>query len=261
MTGREIVDVETAEVGKQQDPNQTPLLLARGVSLEGFDSKIDFSVMKSEIIGVAGLQGHGQSSLVRSLFAINQPVTLQIEGSEQFISSPRSAVKAGLTFISGDRQKEGTFSNRSVMDNLSAIVDIVLKKRDVNKEEILSTYNVVMDDSKQLISDLSGGNQQKVVFGRLTAAEPLVILADDPTKGIDVNAKRDVYRFLRELAISGSGIVFVSSDDEELVELTRSYEYSKIIVMYKGRIVRKLSGFDITAENIASYSIPKQVEL
>ncbi|GHS99085.1 sugar ABC transporter ATP-binding protein [Synergistales bacterium] len=261
MTGREIVDVENAETGKQQDPNQTPLLCAHELNLEGFDTKIDFRVMKNEIIGVAGLQGHGQSSLVRSLFAINKPVSLQIKGVEQSISSPSVAVKAGLTFISGDRQKEGTFSNRSIMDNLSAIVDIVLKRRNVNKESILSTYRVVMDDSKQPISALSGGNQQKVVFGRLTAAEPLVILADDPTKGIDVNAKRDVYRFLRDLANSGSGVVFVSSDDEELVELTRSYEYSKVIVMYKGRIVRELVGQDITAENIASYSIPKQVEL
>lgn len=115
-----------------------------------------------------------------------------------------------------------------------------------------------MDSPKQLIQNLSGGNQQKVVMARWTSAEPKIILADDPTKGIDVNARRDVHNLLKELTYSGSAVIFVSSDDEELVELTKSVPFSKVIVMYDGQIVGTLKGSDITTENIAAYAMPKE---
>ena len=115
-----------------------------------------------------------------------------------------------------------------------------------------------MDSPKQKLQNLSGGNQQKVVMARWTATNPRIILADDPTKGIDVSARHDVHKLMRKLAQNGSSVIFVSSDDEELVELTRSVPCAKVIVMYDGSIVATLHGEDITTEKIAAYEMPKE---
>lgn len=102
---------------------------------------------------------------------------------------------------------------------------------------------------------LSGGNQQKVVLARWLANEPLVVLADDPTKGIDVQARRDVHKTMVEIAKKGSAVIMVSSDNDELVNLMHLAQHSRLIVMYEGQIVRTLTGNDITIENIAKASV------
>lgn len=109
---------------------------------------------------------------------------------------------------------------------------------------MLSTYKVVYNKKKDLITQLSGGNQQKVVVARWTSVKPKLFLADDPTKGIDVQAREDVHQILRELAKEGAGVVMVSSDEEELINLTSLAPFSKIIVMYEGeRKIRRCCVF------------------
>lgn len=260
MTGRNITEVEIAEDADGCYENRKVALSVSNLNLLGRDSTVSLELHEGETIGVAGLQGNGQSELVRMLFAMDRPVSLELYGKPCKLKSPRAAVKKKMAFISGERELEGTFANRSIMENVSAITDLVLhagKSRE-SKLEILKKYNVVMDSPKQLIQNLSGGNQQKVVMARWTSAEPKIILADDPTKGIDVNARRDVHNLLKELTYSGSAVIFVSSDDEELVELTKSVPFSKVIVMYDGQIVGTLKGSDITTENIAAYAMPKE---
>ena len=119
---------------------------------------------------------------------------------------------------------------------------------------------MAMNNPGQAIRTLSGGNQQKVVLARWTTAKPSLLLADDPTKGIDVNARREVHQVIRSLAASGTAVLFVSSDSEELVELTRLYEGARVIIMYRGQIIHTLRGDDITAENIAYHEVPRRVE-
>lgn len=259
MTGRSITDVDVVET-EHNTRNRKIMLSAKNMKLLSKDISVDIDIHEGEIVGVAGLQGNGQSELVRALFATSKPITVELDGHLCRIKNPRSAVKKGIAFISGERELEGTFGNRSIMENVSAISDLVLNSKIGNsqKMDILQQYNIVMDSTKQQVQTLSGGNQQKVVMARWTAAAPKLILADDPTKGIDVNARRDVHNLLKSLVKNGSSVVFVSSDDEELVELTRAVPFSRIIVIYDGMIVNTLYGGDITTENIAAYAMPKE---
>ncbi|MDP4091823.1 MAG: sugar ABC transporter ATP-binding protein [Bacillota bacterium] len=258
MTGRDIKDSDLeSENNSLVYENTKTILNIKDLVLPRFDSKINIEVKKGEIIGIAGLQGHGQSEFLKTVFGLQGGIRLEIDGTEKHITSPIKAVKSGLAFVSGDREKEGVFGERSVSENLTAVNNLVLKKTRVNEMKLLKDYGVVFGSTRQQITTLSGGNQQKVVIGRWTSSMPLVLLADDPTKGIDVQARRDIHKIFRDLADAGSAVMMVSSDDEELVELTKHTHLSRIIVMYEGNIVKTLMGKDITKENIIAYSMPK----
>lgn len=257
MTGRTITDVEQVET-QPQDVERKTVLEVRDLKLLSKDTTVDLTVHEGEIIGVAGLQGNGQSELVRALFAADRPIDVTLCGTPCRLKNPSGAVRRGVAFISGERELEGTFPSRSIAENVGAITDLVLgrKAERERQREMLEAYHVVMSSPRQQIQTLSGGNQQKVVMARWTMMSPKLILADDPTKGIDVNARRDVHSLLKELTKAGTAVIFVSSDDEELVELTRSVPFSRVIVMYDGGIVNTLVGSSITTEQIAASVIP-----
>jgi ABC-type sugar transport system ATPase subunit len=202
------------------------------------------------------LQGHGQADLVRSLFGINGEVAMRLNGEEVSIATPRDAVRKSFAFISGDREREGAFSERSLAENLSAVTDLVKREETVNPDGILDRYGVHYDNPRQIITSLSGGNQQKVVVGRWLSSRPTLLLADDPTKGIDVSARSDLHNMFCDMAARGSAVVMVSSDDEELVSLAAKAKNARVVVMYEGGIVATLRGDTITAENIAAASMP-----
>lgn len=259
MTGHDVKKAVTKAFNANLDEenvSKSKYITIRNHKLHGFDSLVNLEIGRGEIIGVAGLQGQGQSHLVRELFAINRTMKLDIEGREVEIKNARDAVKNKFAFISGNREQEGTFSNRSIIENASVVSDLILSKKTPDKEGAMASYKVKMKNSKQPIRALSGGNQQKVVLARWTITNPELILADDPTKGIDVNARTDVHNILIDLANKGMSLLYVSSDEEELVEFTGSYPNSKIIVMYGGEIVKILTGEEKTKENIALYQIP-----
>ncbi len=125
-------------------------------------------------------------------------------------------------------------------------------------DSVLRSMGVKYDSSQQQITELSGGNQQKVIVGRWTSANPRLLLADDPTKGIDVQARRDIHKIFCEMAKNGSAVLMFSSDDEELVELTQRAENSRIIVMREGNIVAELHGDEISIHNIIDNSLAKR---
>ena len=127
----------------------------------------------------------------------------------------------------------------------------------VKKAEVLEKYKVKMGKGTDAIKTLSGGNQQKVVLGRWTVTEPEVLLLDDPTKGIDVNARMDVHHIIADLSQKGTGVVFVSSDEGELIDLAKRCPRYRIIIMYNGEIKGILSGEEVTKENIYLYAIPQ----
>jgi ribose transport system ATP-binding protein len=214
-------------------------------------------VNAGEIVGIAGLQGHGQSDMIRTLFGLNESIQVEVGGVLTRISSPRDAVRNRIAFVSGDREGEGVFSGRSVSENLLVVRNSLNQRNSFNEVALLRKYGVVFASPRQPINTLSGGNQQKVVVGRWTTTAPTVLLADDPTKGIDIQARKDFRGILRELAEVGSAILVVSSDEEELVELAKVTEASRVIVMYEGSIVASLRGADISLDNIVAAAIPK----
>ncbi len=193
MSGQDVQKVSKISSAHTAARDGKSFISLRSHMLKKYESTIDLEVAKGEIVGIAGLQGNGQSSLVRSLFALEGPLKLNFDGKDVRIANAKTAVKKGFAFVSGDREREGAFAIRSILENAGAVTDLVLGEKNVDKEGILKDYRVRMGNSSQQIKTLSGGNQQKVVLVRWTATKPVVLLADDPTKGIDVNARREVH--------------------------------------------------------------------
>ncbi len=255
MSGREVSDFENTPTRTVKHREGPPILAVPKLHLPKFNTELELTVQPGEFVGIAGLQGHGQSELVRTVFGLASPIQLTLNGNERHISSPRQAVTSGMAFISGDREREGTFGVRSLSENLGVVTELVMGNSGPKADAVLTNHGVKFNSAKQPIRTLSGGNQQKVVIARWTTAHPAVLLADDPTKGIDVQARLDVHHTLRTLMENGSGIVLVSSDDEELVQIAHMSPSAKILVMYEGQVVRVLAGSEITTENIISASI------
>lgn len=259
MTGRTISkeDMENETVPDDYSREGKVVLSIKDMKLKGFEeSSVSIDIHEGEVIGVAGLQGHGQSTLVRQIFGVNHHVEMQIDGEDVVIQSPRQAIKHGMAFIPGDREGEGVFREQSISENLHTVDNLILKKKNYNRDAaILSEYNVVYGGLRNKLTTLSGGNQQKVVIGRWTLAEPKILLADDPTKGIDVQARTDVHKIFNDLASKGSIVIMVSSDDAELVNLAKHSHKAAVIVMYEGHIIKTLRGAEITEENIGQASL------
>ena len=226
------------------------------ISIPTYGTEEKLEIGKGEIIGIAGLQGHGQKDLVNALYGRNGEIDLEIDGEPITIRNAKQAVRHGFAFISGDREKDGTFRERNLAENLTAVQQLVKHEKTDNPDDVLKSFNVRYDNAKQLITELSGGNQQKVVVGRWLSSKPRLLLADDPTKGIDVKARTDLHQMFAKLAKEGNAVVMISSDDDELVSITSMVDVSRVIVMYEGRISAVLEGDAINRENISAASMP-----
>ena len=252
--------LDSRMVGKKKDDAKNlgeTLLSAKGISVPGYTGgPVDINLKKGEILGVSGLQGQGQSELLKTLYSIYGVVEFEIDGETKKIKNPRSAIEAGIGYLTGDRIKDGVFVGRSIGENLIAVNNIVLDRPELDCNKVLRKSNVKYKAANLPIETLSGGNQQKVVIARWTSVDRKVILADDPTKGIDVAARRDVHEIFCQMARDGASVIFVSSDDEELVMMEGMSKNYSVAVMYNGAFVKRLYGEDITINNIISASIP-----
>ncbi len=255
MSGHDIEDVVVSE---HKDESKAKVILDTGeVELPHFHTSVHLEAKEGEFIGVAGLDGQGQKEFLRSLFAMNGAIDLTFKGEELHLRHPRDAVQHGFAFISGDREREGTFKERSISENANAVNSLVFKKKIDDIDTFLKQNGVKYGSSSDLITSLSGGNQQKVVISRWTAINPQLILADDPTKGIDIQARRDVHDTMRLLLEAGNSVIMISSDDEELVETANMMPLGRIIVFYEGNIVATYTGDNITVQNISAASSGK----
>ncbi|WP_319414368.1 sugar ABC transporter ATP-binding protein [uncultured Cohaesibacter sp.] len=221
---------------------------------------VSFTLAKGEILGLGGLHGQGQSTLLRSLFGAEKLLTgsLTLNGSTIHPSHPRSAIKSGFSYVSGDRVRDGVITDRSIMENVSPIHFLKDHKflafpgplsRII--EPALAILNTKYSSLGASISSLSGGNQQKVVIARWLTNPPDILLLDDPTKGIDLSAKRELFALVRKLADEGMAIILYSSEDGELLAHS-----DRILVFNNGSVSRELTGKDKTRFNLyeAAYS-------
>ena len=233
------------------------LVKLKNFKIPGFSKPMDLEIKKGEMIGIAGLQGQGQSQLMRTIFGINKPVLLEIENKSVRIDSPRQAIKHGFAYLSGDRRKEGVYYGRSIQENIKDVAMQVLPDRNFGEDDLLTQFGVKYKSKSQEIETLSGGNQQKVVTARWVGVKPKLLLADDPTKGIDVVARGDVHQIFAEMVEDGASVVMSSSDDDELVKIASIVDNYKVFVMYGGQVVAVLRGEEINISNIITNSIPR----
>ena len=255
MVGRKIESYHGK--GKHhQGTKRDVFIRAKHIPIPSYGTVESLEIGKGEIIGIAGLQGHGQTELIRALYGVSGEIELEIDGKAHKLHNAKQAVAQGFAFISGDRERDGTFQERNLSENIAAVQELVKHKKIGNAREILDSFHVRYDNPGELITSLSGGNQQKVVVGRWLCTKPRLLLADDPTKGIDVKARGDLHEVFAELAKEGNAVIMISSDDDELVSITSMAETSRVIVMYEGKVSAVLEGDAINRENISAASMP-----
>ena len=240
----------------QSESRKDIFIKAPHIKIPSYGTEESLEIGKGEIIGVAGLQGHGQTDLIDALYGTFGEIKMVMDGQEISIHNSRQAVARGFAFISGDRERDGTFQERNLAENVAVVKELVKHEKMENSRTVLDGFNVKYDNPGQLITALSGGNQQKVVVGRWLSTKPKLLLANDPTKGIDVKARSDLHKEFAKLAGEGSAVIMISSDDDELVNVTSMVENSRVIVMYEGHISAILEGESITRENISAAAMP-----
>ena len=222
---------------------------------EGFNNEISFSLRKGEILGVAGLMGAGRTEIMRAIFGVDKHNggTVTVNGSVLNCKKPEDAIKAGIAFITENRKSEGLILDFSIgsnitLPNLSEICPShILDKSKLNSfaDELSKKLGVKTQSIHEPASSLSGGNQQKVVIAKWVGKKPSIIIMDEPTRGIDIGAKRDIYDLMNELTNDGVSIIMVSSELPEVLGMS-----DRVMVIHEGRVAGILDRCDATPESI-----------
>lgn len=218
-------------------------------------NNISFDVKEGEILCFAGLQGHGQSKLLECLAGISKADNgkIFVHGKQNLLKNPAQAIKEGIAFVPPDRKVQGLLLTRSIRENLTLSCLKILKKFGFinnHKEDLLIKKNIdllsiKLKNSEQIVNYLSGGNQQKVVLGKTISIKPKVLILNEPTRGIDIETKKEFYSLIRHFADNKVTIIMYSSDLLEVVGIS-----DRVLVMYEGRITANINREDISEENI-----------
>lgn len=251
MVGRELLRSIRSE---EKIIKKEKVLELKNVSTEKIKD-ISFHLLEGEILGIAGLIGSGRTELAEAIFGIEKITRGEvfINGRLKKINSPKDAVEENMAFLTEDRKGLGLMLDLSVLENVTysslrdisknGIIDKAEEKRIV--EEILEKLKVKYSSLEEKVLNLSGGNQQKVVIAKWLLSDASIFIFDEPTRGIDVGSKEEIYSILRNLVKEGKSIILISSENEEIINMT-----DRVIVMSNGQIASEYKSGDITAEKI-----------
>lgn len=231
------------------------MLECRNLSLEGAFRDISFSVRSGEILGFTGLLGDGRSELFSAVFGCYPEYegSIAVEGKEEKITKTTQARKLGIGYVPRNRKENGIIKDLDILENgtivtLEKYLSRGLIRKAVQKktfENLVGKLHIKMGDSSDLIGSLSGGNQQKVVLAKWLAADPKILIFDNPTQGVDVGAKEEIYDIILQLAENGVAVVVLSSEAQEIIRVC-----DRAIVMFHGAIQGELSGEQMTEQAI-----------
>jgi L-arabinose transport system ATP-binding protein len=262
MVGRSISDVFHHE----PRPRGAVALEVDGLTGRGLARPASFAVREGEIVGLFGLVGAGRTELVKLLYGAERPTagTVKVLGRPVRIRRPADAIRAGLVACPEDRKKEGIIPIRSVMENLnlgrrrhfSTLGFLINESRErASARRQVEQLAIKTPSLAQRIMNLSGGNQQKVVLARWLGGQVKVLLLDEPTRGIDVGAKSEIYAIIYDLARRGVAVLVVSSELPEVLGIA-----DRILVMREGVIAGSLDRAEATAEKVLSLALPASSE-
>lgn len=217
---------------------------------------ISFSLYEGEIFGIAGLMGAGRTEMTRALFGVDEKTSgkIYLFGEEVKTNTPKDSIELGMALIPEDRRKDGLCTDLSIRENISLpnldsmknSLGVLSKDLELKiSEDTIKSLNVKAKDREMISKNLSGGNQQKVVLGKWLVRNPKVILFDEPTRGIDIGAKVEIYQIMNELKKKGVGVLFISSEMEEVLGMS-----DRILIFCDGRITGELSREEANQENI-----------
>lgn len=238
MTGAEITAIEWNKNKDLRD--KKPLLELKNVSTNHI-KEVSMKIFPGEIVGIAGLRGSGRSELLDAIFGVERISTgeILIDGHKVDISSTTDAISKGIALVPENRREQGLVLDFSVMENIIiSILDKVKKYLSIDKNKcktITNSYikslNIKTQGPEQVVRYLSGGNQQKVVVGKCLASKAKILLLDDPTFGVDVHAKQEIMKIIKDFASRGNGVIFISSQFQEIADLCDS-----IYIMKRGKV-------------------------
>ena len=258
MVGRAIHDV----YGYSARPMGESALTVEGVTGRGLDGPASLEVKQGEVLGIFGLVGAGRTELLRLIYGAVKPSggTIRVHGRPVKVKNPDSALRGGIAFLPEDRKKEGIIPIRSVHENINLSVRRIFsrfglvndRRERENSDRHVKELGIKTSSLSKPIMELSGGNQQKVVFARSLSEDVRVMLLDEPTRGVDVGAKSDIYGVISRLAGGGMGVVVVSSELPEVMGIS-----DRILVMRQGRIVAALPRAEATEEKLLKLALPE----
>ncbi len=230
-------------------------LEVRGLSCGKLYSNISFEVRRGEVVGFYGLVGAGRTEIAETLFGLRDPSAGQIllNGEEVRISSPADAIARGISLVPEDRKGQGLVLGMNCRDNMTLpqVDDLTAGPfvSDGAEVAIFDQYRDKLDIRtpgwRQIVGNLSGGNQQKIVIGKWLSMRPQVLIVDEPTRGIDVGSKSEIHKLLRELAAQGYAVMVISSEMPEVLHVS-----DRIVAMYSGQIMRTFTSDEVTEDNL-----------
>ena len=219
---------------------------------------VNLKVRKGEIVGIAGLVGAGKTELAQSMFGLEKTQGKWfIDGNEIYISSPEDAVKAGICFIPEERRRQGLFLNETVQTNITirrlaslTTFQWISKQRErETTKSIIRSLKIRPSSPDETVKNLSGGNQQKVVIGKWLHTDGKIFIFDEPTKGIDANAKAEILSIIESLSNEGKAVLYLTSEFQELLDISDT-----IYVMVNGELVKRFPSVEVTTEKLLYYS-------
>lgn len=256
MIGRELSQEFPKRVEQNTQNDREPILELKHVSNQKINN-ISFRLKKGEILGIAGLVGAGRTEVARAIFGADSisEGDIFIKGKKTKIKSPLDAIRNGIGLIPEDRKREGLMLQHSIEANISLVViqslsDALFINRKRERELLdreIEMLNIKLQSVKQPAESLSGGNQQKIVLAKWLATECDILIFDEPTRGIDVGAKKEIYEFLFDLKKQGKSIILISSEMSEILNLS-----DRILVMYEGRLTGEIDYKEATQEKVMS---------
>jgi ribose transport system ATP-binding protein len=273
-SGQTAVALVTAMLGRSMEttfPPKSPPAAGAPVVLavDGLETKkllrgVSIEVRAGEIVGLAGLVGSGRTEVARAIFGAD-PIsggTIRVDGEEVRIGSPRKAVELGIALLPESRKAQGLLMGRSIAENVtlphlelvSRHGTVVRRVERAYADDLIRRVDVRAPRASVPVNALSGGNQQKVLFAKWLLRQPKVLIADEPTRGVDVGAKRAIYELIQSLATDGMAVLLISSELEEVLGLAH-----RVLVMRGGEVVRRLEGEEITEEAVISASFATEL--
>ncbi|MBD7945898.1 sugar ABC transporter ATP-binding protein [Psychrobacillus sp. Sa2BUA9] len=255
MVGRELggrFPDRTSKIGEVK-------LVAKNLTRKGFFEDVSFELRKGEILGVAGLMGAGRTEVVQSLFGYKKLDSgeLILDGKQVKINTPLDAIKLGFGFVTEDRKSEGLILDFSVKENLGITnFNKISKNGVVSNQKEKSLYDSMVkrlgvrtSGPDQTVKSLSGGNQQKIVIAKWLGIEPDILILDEPTRGVDVGAKKEIYSIVNTLAENGVSIIMISSELPEIIGMV-----DRVLVMHEGKITGEITKEEMSQEKIMHYA-------
>ncbi|GAA0416335.1 sugar ABC transporter ATP-binding protein [Cocleimonas flava] len=250
MVGRELNQIYP----EKSAPQEETVLKVSNLSIDGVLKNINFELKKGEVLGFSGLVGAGRTETAEAIMGLRHKDSgaLEVNGKRVEVNSPVEAVNLRLAYLSEDRQGKGLILNFDIPKNITLISLKAYVKGLINKslerkkvKEFVSLFDIKAASLDTKLINLSGGNQQKVYLSKWMDTYPEILILDEPTRGIDVNTKKDIYHFIRQLIDDGLSVIFISSELEEIIGLS-----NRVIVMRSGEIMGELTGEDINEEEI-----------